>query len=70
MKTLVCAIIIILLIIVLMWKKAESFSPYESTLVYDMYRSDPSGDVPSANPAGRNNESILFNQLLGWTARV
>jgi hypothetical protein len=47
----------------------EEFSPYESTLVHDMYKSDASGDVPSANPEGRSNEKMLFDQLVGWAQR-
>jgi hypothetical protein len=45
---------------------SEKFSPYESTLVHDMHRDDPSGDVPSANPLGRSSEYFLFNQMNGW----
>jgi len=74
--------LIILMVLVLFWitcqfglvekvqgQGQEHFSPYESTLAHDMYKSDASGDVPSANPAGRSNEKVLFNQLLGWGMR-
>jgi len=47
---------------------SERFSPYESTLVHDMHRDDPSGDVLSANPLGRSSEYFLFNQMNGWAA--
>jgi hypothetical protein len=50
----------------------EEFSPYVSTLVHDIRRSDPSYDVPRFpdNVPGRTNETYLFNQLVGWVANT
>jgi hypothetical protein len=69
------ALVVLLLLFFVSWDEApapasppktETFSPYESTLVHDMKRSDPSGDVPEYpdNVPSRNNESFLFNQLI------
>jgi hypothetical protein len=67
------AVIIVLLLVVIYIiaqrrataPAAEKFSPYESTLVHDMHRDDPSGDVPSYNPTGRSSEDFLFDQIRG-----
>jgi hypothetical protein len=66
---------VILLLIVAIWyyyyvHQAEKFSPYMSTLVHEMRRSDPSFDrynvYDTANPLGHESEYLLFNQLNRW----